>query len=166
MSQFVSTTLKNFEMDLDKKVYDKETYEKYILGSAEVVGLMCLKIFVQGNQSEYEKLKPHAMILGSAFQKINFLRDIKDDINQLGRVYFPNVQGENFNEQDKKQIEVEIQKEFGKKYMSKGILEDRFPADAQLAATAIIRAHHDLETHLFTPDLRLINIITILKGGA
>lgn len=110
--QLVDQFLHSMEMDLNPVEYTPEKYEEYILGSAEVVGLMCLKIFVQGNQSEYEKLKPHAMILGSAFQKINFLRDIKDDINQLGRVYFPNVQGENFNDQDKKQIEVEIQKEF------------------------------------------------------
>lgn len=110
--QLVDQFLHSMEMDLNPVEYTPEKYEEYILGSAEVVGLMCLKIFVQGNQSEYEKLKPHAMILGSAFQKINFLRDIKDDINQLGRVYFPNVEGENFNEQDKKQIEVEIQKEF------------------------------------------------------
>ena len=110
--QLVDQFLHSMEMDLNPVEYTPEKYEEYILGSAEVVGLMCLKIFVQGNQSEYEKLKPHAMILGSAFQKINFLRDIKDDINQLGRVYFPNVEDENFNEQDKKQIEVEIQKEF------------------------------------------------------
>jgi len=110
--QLVDQFLHSMEMDLNPVEYTTEKYDEYILGSAEVVGLMCLKIFVQGDQAEYEKLKPYAMILGSAFQKINFLRDIKDDINHLRHVYFPNIDGDKFNDADKKEIEQEIQKEF------------------------------------------------------
>ena len=79
------------EMDLEDRTYDQKAYEQYILGSAEVVGLMCLKVFVNGDQSQYEALTPYAMKLGSAFQKINFLRDVAADFQALGRTYFPNV---------------------------------------------------------------------------
>src|SRR5688572_27962171 len=83
--------LHSMEMDLTKMVYNDVRYKEYILGSAEVVGLMCLKVFVYGDQKEYERLTPYAMKLGSAFQKINFLRDLKDDVNELGRIYFPHI---------------------------------------------------------------------------
>ena len=88
---WIDTFLKSMEMDLDEKHHDAMSYSDYILGSAEVVGLMCLHVFVNGNQSEFEKLKPYGMSLGSAFQKINFLRDIKADYKTLGRTYFPGV---------------------------------------------------------------------------
>ncbi len=110
--KLIDQFLHSMEMDLNPIKYTNEKYEEYILGSAEVVGLMCLKIFVNGNESNYERLKPSAMTLGSAFQKINFLRDIKDDINNLGRVYFPNIEKNHFNDQNKKDIETEIEKEF------------------------------------------------------
>ena len=99
-------------MDLSDHVYDKSTYDKYILGSAEVVGLMCLKIFVEGNNSEYERLKPLAMKLGSAFQKINFLRDLKADYQELGRTYFPGINMDEFNATVKKEIEADIEVDF------------------------------------------------------
>ena len=108
----IETFMISMEMDLDKKVYDKETYEKYILGSAEVVGLMCLKIFVSGDESEYQRLKMNAMKLGSAFQKINFLRDLNDDFNELGRTYFPGINMNDFNNFVKKEIEADIEKDF------------------------------------------------------
>ena len=97
----VDTFLNSMEMDLNPTTYDKSKYEKYILGSAQVVGLMCLKVFVNGNEIQYNELKPHAMSLGSAFQKINFLRDIKADYNNLGRTYFPNVDMNTFSRDDK-----------------------------------------------------------------
>jgi phytoene/squalene synthetase len=100
------------EMDLDKNNYSQVGYEEYILGSAEVVGLMCLKIFVEGDEKMYLKLKPNAMKLGSAFQKINFLRDLKADVHTLGRTYFPGFEIENFNAGTKKEIEDDIQKDF------------------------------------------------------
>ena len=108
----VNTFLKSMEMDLDKSQHNQDTYEKYIFGSAEVVGLMCLKIFVEGNQIQYENLKHDAMKLGSAFQKINFLRDLKADYHILGRAYFPGFELDKFNAQIKKEIETDIQKDF------------------------------------------------------
>ncbi len=108
----IETFMNSMEMDLDKKVYDKDTYEKYILGSAEVVGLMCLKIFVSGDEGEYQRLKMNAMKLGSAFQKINFLRDLNDDFNELGRTYFPGINMNDFNNIVKKEIEADIEKDF------------------------------------------------------
>ena len=117
----ISTFLKSMEMDLDFSKYSQEEYEEYILGSAEVVGLMCLKIFVFGDEEEYLRLKPLAMKLGSAFQKINFLRDLKDDYNNLGRTYFPNINMSQFNSATKKQIEEDIEIDFQKGY--EGIIQ-------------------------------------------
>ena len=104
--------LQSMEMDLSPLTYDPELYSRYILGSAEVVGLMCLKIFVKGDADAYEALKPFAMKLGSAFQKVNFLRDLKDDYQQLGRTYFPHIEMGRFDDTIKRQIEQEIEKEF------------------------------------------------------
>jgi len=108
----IESFLNSMEMDLEDQDYDDDTYKKYILGSAEVVGLMCLTIFVHGDQNKYNNLKPYAMKLGSAFQKINFLRDANDDYKTLGRTYFPEVNMENFNKSDKVKIENEIENEF------------------------------------------------------
>ena len=108
----IESFLNSMEMDLDDIDYDEKTYKKYILGSAEVVGLMCLTIFVDGDKNTYIKLKPYAMKLGSAFQKINFLRDVNDDYQTLGRTYFPEVNMENFSKSDKLKIENEIENEF------------------------------------------------------
>ena len=110
--ELIETFLDSMEMDLDKKVHDKETYDRYILGSAEVVGLMCLKIFVDGDENEYKRLKMNAMKLGSAFQKINFLRDLNDDFNELGRTYFPGINMTEFKNIVKKEIEEDIEKDF------------------------------------------------------
>ncbi len=110
--ELVNVFLDSMEMDLEKQFYVKENYEKYILGSAEVVGLMCLKVFLNGNQEKYEELKPFAMKLGAAFQKINFLRDLKDDYQTLGRTYFPNVDMTEFTLQAKREIEAEIAQDF------------------------------------------------------
>lgn len=112
--QLIDQFLRSMEMDLHKIDYNSELYKEYILGSAEVVGLMCLQVFVEGDKQEYEKLKPYAMILGSAFQKVNFLRDMKDDYYVLGRTYFPNVNIEDFNSEVKADIEKEIHNEFQK----------------------------------------------------
>ncbi|MDQ1162366.1 phytoene synthase [Chryseobacterium sp. SORGH_AS 447] len=104
--------LKSMEMDLQKIDYNSDLYKEYILGSAEVVGLMCLQIFVNGDKKQYEALKPSAMILGSAFQKVNFLRDMKDDYYTLGRSYFPNLDMTSFDNNVKLSIEKEIEEEF------------------------------------------------------
>ncbi len=104
----IETFLKSMEMDLEVRNYDTNGYEKYILGSAEVIGLMCLRIFMEGNEQGYEALKPYAMKLGSAFQKINFLRDFKEDKEGLGRIYFPLLQSNNLNAETKHEIEMDI----------------------------------------------------------
>ncbi|MCX2574093.1 phytoene/squalene synthase family protein [Pedobacter sandarakinus] len=108
----VKTFLHSMEMDLDKIEYTEDKYEEYILGSAQVVGLMCLYIFVEGKEEAYQKLKDSAMKLGSAFQKVNFLRDLSMDYQLLNRSYFPNVDAGNFSLADKKAIEEDIEAEF------------------------------------------------------
>ena len=108
----IEAFLVSMEMDLSKKDYDDPEYEKYIYGSAEVVGLMCLKVFCDGDQKEYEKLLTPAKHLGSAFQKVNFLRDIKSDYDERGRIYFPGVDFNRFTEDEKKHIEADIKEEF------------------------------------------------------
>jgi phytoene synthase len=101
--------------------YTREEFDKYIYGSADVVGLMCLKVFVNGDQDEYERLKQPAMKLGSAFQKVNFLRDMKSDFEILNRKYFPQIDLNNFSESGKETIIAEIESDFQEAY--KGILE-------------------------------------------
>lgn len=110
--ELIETFLHSMEMDLFRSTYSQENYEEYILGSAEVVGLMCLKVFVNGDQKQYETLKPYAMKLGSAFQKINFLRDLHADYIKLGRTYFPGTNIDHFDEETKKAIEADIEADF------------------------------------------------------
>ena len=117
----IETFLTSMEMDLEDRQYEQEDYEKYILGSAEVVGLMCLKIFVDGDEVKYKNLTPYAMKLGSAFQKINFLRDISADYNLLGRTYFPSINFTDFNDDAKRAIEKDIALDFRNGY--EGILK-------------------------------------------
>jgi phytoene/squalene synthetase len=100
------------DMDLVSKTYDDDGYNAYILGSAEVVGLMCLKVFCDGNADLYLRLKPYAMRLGAAFQKVNFLRDLNADYSILGRTYFPGVVPGKFDQQSKKEIEESISSDF------------------------------------------------------
>jgi len=110
--ELIDTFLRSMEMDLYKEEYDRKGYEDYILGSAEVVGLMCLRVFCEGNAAQYDELKPSAMKLGAAFQKINFLRDLGHDFHGLGRSYFPGIDLTEFNEATKKSIEKEIEADF------------------------------------------------------
>jgi phytoene/squalene synthetase len=111
----------SMEMDLQQQQHDQESYENYIYGSAEVVGLMCLCIFCEGEQQQYEKLQPHARSLGAAFQKVNFLRDVKADYNTLNRIYFPGVDFRNFTPGMKQEIEQDIARDFRHAY--EGILQ-------------------------------------------
>jgi len=108
----VDAFLHSMEMDLNPTNYDRDKIGEYIYGSAEVVGLMCLKVFCKGNQQKYENLYQPARRLGAAFQKINFLRDIGEDFNDLGRVYFPNVDFNSFTPEKKLEIEADIQSDF------------------------------------------------------
>ena len=112
----IDAFLYSMELDLGKHTYDRAGYETYIYGSAEVVGLMCLYIFCEGNQTQYDALKPAAKSLGSAFQKVNFLRDVKADFEGLDRMYFPDCDFTNFTHADKLAIEQDIQKDFDEAY--------------------------------------------------
>jgi phytoene/squalene synthetase len=126
--KLIDTFLHSMEMDLTEQTYDQQGYEEYILGSAEVVGLMCLKVFVEGDQTRYEELKNSAMKLGAAFQKINFLRDFKADVDGLGRMYFPQLHTQAFNDETKREIEADIIKDFDAGY--EGI--KKLPKDTRL----------------------------------
>lgn len=110
--ELITLFLRSMEMDLKQEHYTPEKYNQYILGSAQVVGLMCLQVFTEGDKLQYEKLKDAAMQLGSAFQKVNFLRDINADYYTLSRSYFPNVNLAAFSNLEKKRIEEEIESEF------------------------------------------------------
>ncbi|RAR75660.1 phytoene/squalene synthase family protein [Flavobacterium aciduliphilum] len=113
MLDLVKPFLKSMRLDLNKKEYlTKEEYEAYIFGSADVVGLMCLLVFVNGDRKRYDALKASAMKLGSAFQKVNFLRDLKHDYENLGRIYFPNVNMKSLSHTDKQAIVAEIENDF------------------------------------------------------
>jgi len=125
--QLIDAFFKSMEMDLSKKRYDNVGYEEYIYGSAEVVGLMCLYIFCEGDQAMYNQLVVPARSLGAAFQKVNFLRDLKADFQHLDRTYFPGCDFRNFTSSDKQQIEADIQKDFDDAY--EGIL--RLPIKAR-----------------------------------
>lgn len=115
----VDAFFNSMEMDLSQSAYNCDKYKEYIYGSAEVVGLMCLYIFCEGDQKMYTQLKPYAQALGAAFQKVNFLRDAKADYQQLSRTYFPGVDFNNFTQCSKKKIEEDIAVDFVNAY--KGI---------------------------------------------
>ncbi len=117
----VEAFFRSMEMDLKRQDYDEQRYNEYIYGSAEVVGLMCLFVFCDGDRQQYEQLKPHAQSLGAAFQKVNFLRDIKSDFNSLNRTYFPNVDFGNFTSSCKAQIEADIAADF--QHAHEGIMQ-------------------------------------------
>lgn len=113
----IEAFLKSMEMDLEHHDYEQSLYEEYIYGSAEVVGLMCLRVFCEGNGAQYDELKDYAKSLGAAFQKINFLRDMRSDFDDRGRVYFPGIDFSKFTEEEKDQIEVDIKKDFDHAYI-------------------------------------------------
>ena len=110
--ELIDAFLDSMEMDLYHQSYEDQLYKKYIYGSAEVVGLMCLRVFCQGDDAMYQRLVEPARALGAAFQKINFLRDIKSDFDDRGRVYFPGVDFAHFSNDEKRKIEEDIRKDF------------------------------------------------------
>lgn len=115
--ELIDAFLKSMEMDLYLQNYDNEGYNEYIYGSAEVVGLMCLRVFCEGNCPDYDRLREPARKLGSAFQKVNFLRDVKSDYQERGRTYFPGVDFNDFSRDAKKLIEDDIQRDFDEAYI-------------------------------------------------
>jgi len=110
--EHIEDFLNSMENDLEKKEHDQESYKNYIKGSAEAVGLMCLRVFCNNKNQLYDELEKYAVNLGSVFQKVNFIRDISADYNQLQRVYFPDLDIQNFNETEKEKIENDIEREF------------------------------------------------------
>ena len=153
--ELVDSFMKSMRMDLKKKKYSTvKEYKEYIYGSADVVGLMCLKVFVQGNEKQFQKLKTNAMKLGSAFQKVNFLRDIKADQENLKRSYFPNTQFNNLSELEKNTIINEIEDDF--KLGLQGIKE--LPIVAKFGVFIAYRYYNQLLKKLKkTPATEIIN---------
>ncbi|MBB6612057.1 phytoene/squalene synthase family protein [Pontibacter sp. Tf4] len=126
--EYIEAFLKSMEMDLEERQYDHQLYDNYIYGSAEVVGLMCLKVFCEGDDAMFDRLKKPACSLGSAFQKVNFLRDMQSDYLERGRVYFPKVEFRQFDNLSKAEIEADICKDFDDAY--EGIMQ--LPRTARL----------------------------------
>ena len=119
--ELIDAFLKSMEMDLYHDSYEDDLYQEYIYGSAEVVGLMCMRVFCEGDTERFDHLKASARSLGAAFQKVNFLRDIRSDYDDRGRVYFPGVDFSNFCNIAKREIEEDIRADFDKAYQ--GILQ-------------------------------------------
>lgn len=140
--ELVQAFLKSMKLDLYKTNYaSKEEYNQYIYGSADVVGLMCLKVFVNGDQAKYDELKEPAMRLGSAFQKVNFLRDLKEDYEMLHRSYFPNIDLNSLNTQAKDTIIADIESDFEYAYKY-GIL--KLPPEAKFGVYMAYRYYRRL----------------------
>ena len=151
--ELIKSFLKSMRMDLTKNNYKtKKEYDEYIYGSADVVGLMCLKVFVDGDNSKYEKLKPYAVSLGSAFQKVNFLRDLNADFKNLDRTYFPNLNLSNFDEESKINIINEIEKDFN--HALKGIF--MLPESSRLGVYTAYKYYRKLLIKLKkTPSVKI-----------
>ncbi|MAK01779.1 MAG: phytoene synthase [Flavobacteriaceae bacterium] len=151
----VNAFMKSMEIDLSKKKYSTvKEFKEYIYGSADVVGLMCLKVFVQGNQKLYLSLKENAMSLGSAFQKVNFLRDLKADKEDLNRSYFPNTSFKNLEEKEKNLIISDIEDDFSKGL--EGI--KNLPIEAKFGVFMAYRYYNQLLKKLKkTPATEIIN---------
>lgn len=144
----IEAFLKSMEMDLHFHNYEDSLYKEYIYGSAEVVGLMCLKVFCQGDEANYNKLKDTACALGSAFQKINFLRDMKSDFDERGRVYFPGV---DFNKFDNEQ---------------KAIIEQDIKADFDYAYTGIVQLPKGARFGVYLAYIYYINLFQKIKNSS
>ncbi|MDH3381105.1 MAG: phytoene/squalene synthase family protein [Flavobacteriaceae bacterium] len=152
--ELIQAFLKSMRLDLSKTTYTQEQYIEYIYGSADVVGLMCLKVFVNGDEMKYNELKDSAMSLGSAFQKVNFLRDLKDDAGTLNRVYFPQINLLNLSKDAKNEIIYEIEGDFNKAYQ--GIKQ--LPAVAKFGVyTAYVYYKTLLRKLKRTPSNKILN---------
>ncbi|MDX1463273.1 MAG: phytoene/squalene synthase family protein [Marinirhabdus sp.] len=151
----ITAFMKSMRLDLSKSEYlTEEEYKEYIYGSADVVGLMCLKVFVKGNQEKYDALKSSAKHLGSAFQKVNFLRDLKEDFEGLSRTYFPNTNLHALDEASKQRIIEDIEEDFRKGYQ--GILQ--LPTEAKFGVFMAYRYYRKLLKKLAkTPALEIKN---------
>ncbi|HVG13025.1 MAG TPA: squalene/phytoene synthase family protein, partial [Flavisolibacter sp.] len=152
---------KSMESDLTENKYDRQGYEEYIYGSAEVVGLMCLYVFCEGAHELYDSLRSSARALGAAFQKVNFLRDIKADFNDLSRMYFPGCNFHNFTAGDKLQIERDIEHDFEQAY--EGIIQ--LPIKARFGVYVAYKYYYSLfrkikstqPAHIMQKRIRIAN---------
>lgn len=170
--QLIHAFFKSMESDLTENAYDRQGYDEYIYGSAEVVGLMCLYVFCEGNAALYQKLQQPARALGAAFQKVNFLRDIKDDFNFLSRLYFPGCNFHNFTADDKQQIEQDIEQDFHNAYQ--GILA--LPMKARFGVYVAYKYYYSLfgkiksthHQHILQKRIRIANYhkaYIVLRAG-
>lgn len=154
-TELINAFMKSMRQDLSKQFYQsEEEYHAYIYGSADVVGLMCLKVFTNGDKKSYQELKSSAMSLGSAFQKVNFLRDLNADFENLERTYFPNIDLDAFQELDKMAIIADIESDFEKALV--GIF--KLPNEARLGVYTAYKYYHKLLYKLKrTPSLQIKN---------
>ena len=150
--ELIGAFLRSMEMDLDKKSFDKDEYEAYIYGSTEVIGLMCLRVFCEGDDDLYKRLKSPAQKLGSALQKINFLRDIKADLHERGRIYFPGVDFNHFTDAEKLQIEIDIKKDLAEGF--EGIKD--LPEGARLGVYIAYMYYGELLKKIIKTPARII----------
>jgi len=166
-TDMIDAFLLSMEMDLDKKEHDPESYKTYIFGSAEVIGLMCLKVFCANDAELYRQLLPNARSLGAAFQKVNFLRDVKADLEERGRTYFPGIDFSNFTQQDKQQIEADIKKDFENGFEGIKLLPMRARMGVYIAYRYYIKlfnkishtpAHIVLQKRIRVSDARKISV--------
>jgi 15-cis-phytoene synthase len=154
--ELITAFLDSMEKDLSNTVYDKYNFDEYIYGSAEVVGLMCLYVFCSGDKDKYNKLYPAAMKLGAAFQKVNFLRDMKSDFEERGRVYIPGISGDyNFNDDAKRRIEEEVEQDFNEAL--EGIM--KLPAGVKLGVYSAYMYYY-----ILFRKIKKMNIDELLKG--
>lgn len=170
--ELIHAFFRSMESDLTEHAYDRQGYEEYIYGSAEVVGLMCLYVFCEGNRGQYQQLEASARSLGAAFQKVNFLRDIKADFQDLSRMYFPGCNFHNFTEQDKLKIEADIEADFRHAY--EGILQ--LPMKSKFGVYVAYKYYYSLfhkikstePQHIMQKRIRIANYhkaYIVLKAG-
>jgi phytoene/squalene synthetase len=155
-NDLIASFMKSMRQDLHQQVYNsKEEYQEYIYGSADVVGLMCLKVFVNGDNNKYNELRDGAMRLGSAFQKVNFLRDLKADFEELNRTYFPNTNLTHLDEKAKKEIIADIDADFDAAYLA----IKRLPVEARFGVYTAYRYYKRLLKKLkATPSTEIKNV--------
>lgn len=150
--RLIEDFLRSMEMDLDKKSFEKDEYDSYIYGSAEVIGLMCLRVFCEGDEDLYNRLMPPAQKLGSALQKINFLRDVKADLHERGRIYFPGVDFDHFTDIEKAHIETDIKKDLAEGF--RGIKD--LPEGARLGVYIAYMYYGELLKKIIKTPARII----------
>lgn len=160
--ELIEAFFKSMAMDIEPKLYDDKLYEEYIYGSAEVIGLMCLRVFCENNDQQYSELKPGARKLGSAYQKVNFLRDLAQDYKELGRIYFPNITFDTFDDEAKDKLVKEIREEFNE--ANEAI--KNLPKNSRLAVRTSYEIYLSLLNKLAETDAKLIKTKRVRIGNS